>query len=198
MFENKDFKNLLDQAKSKAKLITLDGNKKPSNVINKEKKVLKFTINEKDNNYIVSLKSLINDKQITLEDISKVVGSNAYNLYYSLEKKGQLLFDRLDLWCEILGVNCELNFRDLEDIKFEGDNIIKFSDNPEDNKYVVALKNKINSKKITMEHLRNILGVNNSYNKYYSLEKHSQCSFKTIDLWCEILHCECNLIFKEK
>ena len=84
--------------------------------IAKEEAVIEFEITEDDDEIKISLKTLINNANITNQQIYDIKGQrNGYNMIYSLDKKGQLGIDRIKAWAKILHKKPVLIFVDMSE-----------------------------------------------------------------------------------
>lgn len=84
--------------------------------IPKNNSVINFEINEEDNEIAVALKNLINDSEITVQEIYDIKGQrDGYNMIYSIKRRQQLGLDRLLEWCKVLNKKPVINFVDMTD-----------------------------------------------------------------------------------
>jgi len=121
---NDDYLNdLFDEASQ------VDGSSEKQDNVTKAKssEPLNFEIRETDDLFRVRLKEMINNCQITLQDLYNIKTQNdGYNMKYSLDKKGQLGLDRIMLWCKVLHKVPDLVFRDMtEDEAKQADEELK-------------------------------------------------------------------------
>lgn len=80
----------------------------------KEVSVINIEINDSDDEISSALKILINESELTNQELYDIKGQrNAYNMIYSFQKKGQLGIDRIKAWCKILHKKPILSFVDM-------------------------------------------------------------------------------------
>jgi hypothetical protein len=74
-----------------------------------EVKVLRFEIDEeKDSELSIFVKKLVNEKDITNQDLYNVYGrAEGWNMIYGL-RKGSISWERVKKWCEVMGYQAEI------------------------------------------------------------------------------------------
>jgi hypothetical protein len=83
------------------------------------KEPIHYKINDEDDEVVRLLKSIINEEQITMQDIYDHFDDNnsGYNLFYGLLQRNSLAFTSVKKWAEVLGKEVIVKFVDIEDKK---------------------------------------------------------------------------------
>lgn len=107
---NERFKDLLDKAEA------LDLDKKKNNGKRKSSKVLNYVITENDeqSDLLVLTKNMINEAEITYEDVYNVHGKDVGNNMIQSLKKSQLSWKRFCMWAEVCGLKPEILLKPIE------------------------------------------------------------------------------------
>jgi hypothetical protein len=106
-------KDLLDKISN---ISNVEVDSKPSRKGRKvDLKVLRFEINEEtDSKLAVYAKKLINEHEITNQQVYDMFGrAEGWNMIYGLSK-GSISWDRLEKWCELMDYRIELVLTKIE------------------------------------------------------------------------------------
>lgn len=117
-FETDDeLDSLMDEASS----VKGTSDKEPANLtVAKNNSPIHFEITEQDDELTIATKNIINESGITLQDIYDKRGQrNGYNMKYSVQKKGQLGWDRVKTWCKLLHLVPIIQFRKMTPAEIE-------------------------------------------------------------------------------
>lgn len=114
---DEDLKELFDEASE------VDGNaskEKKTNSSAKSDEVIYFEIINEDDELTAAAKNLINESNITLQQVYDKKGQrDGYNMKYSVAARQQLGWKRVIEWCNILHKVPEISFRDMTEEEIE-------------------------------------------------------------------------------